>query len=103
MNEKFYLVVMSSDPLSPDMVYSGDSGLKLCVYHLDKVAFTPNENEIQLYGYWTCNLLAFETVDISADNALEVLSAIKWYTRYIGCPEMEILPDDPRMGHEIAV
>ena len=45
----------------------------------------------------------FETVDIVAEDALDMIAAIRWYAGYMGFPEMEILPDDPRVGSDIAV
>ena len=48
-------------------------------------------------------MLSFETINIIADDALDVISAIQWYAGYIDCPDMEILPDDPREGNTIDV
>lgn len=103
MSGNVYLLMFGADTMSPDIIYSRNSALKIAVYFVDSVPFIAHENEIQLYGYLGDGLLVFETVNISPDDALEVLSAIKWYTNYIGHPEIEILPDDPRMEHQIPV
>jgi hypothetical protein len=56
-----------------------------------------------LYGYANNKLYAFETINITPEDALDVVSAIQWYANYIDCPGMEILPEDPRMNHDLAV
>jgi predicted RNase H-like nuclease len=66
-------------------------------------SFSPDNNEIQLYGYAENKLYAFETINIIAEDALDVVSAIQWYAEYIDCPGMEILPDDPRLDEHIAM
>jgi hypothetical protein len=102
MKADTYLLLTDSQS-SSDIIYSRNSSLKVRVHSMQFEDFIPNEDEIQLYGYLEGTLLAFETVEIAADNALDVLSAIKWYTRYKGVPDMEILPEDPRYDHEMAV
>jgi hypothetical protein len=89
--------------LSPDVIYSRDTDLRIAIYPVDEIPFIPHEDEIQLYGFLNGELLVFETVNISPDDALEVLAAIMWYTSHVGCPSMEILPEDPRMETPIAV
>jgi hypothetical protein len=103
MSEKVYLLMVGSNTFSPDVIYSRDSDLKIAVYYTDNVSFAPTEGEIQLYAYSGQSLMIFETIDIHPDDALEMLAAIKWYMAYIGHPEIEILPDDPRMNAEFAV
>ncbi|MBW4888745.1 hypothetical protein KXQ82_03430 [Mucilaginibacter sp. HMF5004] len=103
MSRNVYLVMVGSNPISPDIVYSRDSELKLAVYFTDDMPYVARKDEIQLYGYLNEKLIVFETIDISPDDALEVITAIKWYTQYIGHPEIEILPDDPRVEQEINI
>jgi len=103
MNGNVYLLSVGSDPLSPDIIYSRDSELKLSVYRVEDIHFVADESEIQLYGYLNNHLLAFETIDVEPEDALEVITAIRWYSGYMGSPKMEILPDDPRVLVEIAV
>jgi hypothetical protein len=103
MSANVYLLVVGSNRMSPDVIYSRDTELKIAVYYADSMPYTIAEDEIQLYGYLDESLLIFETIDISPDEALEVLSAIKWYTNYIGHSEIEILPDDPRTEAGLAV
>ena|ERR1700753_1070747 len=97
--------LLATDPAFPcgDVVHSRDTGLKVRVSCLDGSTFHPNPNEIQLYGYAGKKLYAFETVNIKAEDALDVISAIRWYAQYIDFPEMEILPEDPRTDNIIAV
>nr|WP_294950654.1 hypothetical protein [uncultured Mucilaginibacter sp.] len=101
----YNVYLLATDPKDPcrDIIHSRDTGLKLRVYCLNHDRFSANENEIQLYGYAHDKLYAFETINISADDALDVVSAIQWYADYIDFPEMEILPEDPRPGHNIAM
>ncbi|WP_295648988.1 hypothetical protein [uncultured Mucilaginibacter sp.] len=103
MKASVYLLRIGPDLLSPELIYSRDSGLRLNVYRLADMPFVPDHNEIQLFGYLDGCLLAFETVNVTADEALEVISAIQWYAGHMGFPEMEILPEDPRIDHEVAV
>jgi hypothetical protein len=68
------------------------------VFCLDEERFSPDDNEIQLYGYANDKLYAFETINVAADDALDLVDAIQWYAGYIKDPDMEILPEDPRPG-----
>jgi hypothetical protein len=103
MEDKVYLFTVSSNTASPHVIHSRASELKIAVYPVDQIPFAPNKDEIQLYGYLKKSLLVFETIDIDADDSLEMLSAIRWYTNYIGYPNMEILPDDPRKPRDMAI
>ena len=103
MNHNVYL--LATDPNNPcrDVIHSRDTDLKVRVYCLDHEIFHPDPNEIQLYGYGGGKLFAFETVGIASDDALDIVEAIQWYAGYIESPEMEILPEDPRLGKNIAM
>lgn len=103
MDHNVYL--LATDPKNPcrDVIHSRDTGLKIRVFCLSNERFNPQESEIQLFGYANDKLYAFETINISAEDALDVVSAIQWYADYVGEPEMEILPEDPRPGQEIAM
>lgn len=96
MDHNVYLLV--TDPRNPcrDVIHSRDTRLKVKVFCLDEERFSADDNEIQLYGYADHKLYAFETIDVDAEDALDLVSAIQWYANYIGDPEMEILPEDPR-------
>ncbi len=102
MNGEVFLLLTDSNQSSSDIIYSRDTDLKVKVYYLDEMNFKPNANEIQLYGYYNKLLLAFETIDISADDALDMIPAIRWYAKYLAFPQLEILPDDPRIEDAIA-
>jgi len=101
----YNVYLLATDPKNPcrDIIHSRDTHLKIRVFCLDKEPFDPDNNEIQLYGYAEGRLYAFETINIVAEDALDVVGAIKWYAEYIDFPDMEILPDDPRPGGHIAV
>jgi len=99
MDHNVYLLATDPDNPSRDIIHSRDTNLKIRVFCLDKDRFNPSANEIQLYGYADNKLYAFETIDVLADDALDVVGAIQWYADYIQYPEMEILPEDPRPGH----
>ncbi|OCX51806.1 hypothetical protein BEL04_17495 [Mucilaginibacter sp. PPCGB 2223] len=105
MNGNVYMLRTSLRHLSSEIIYSRDTALKVRVYNLSEVNFKADDNEIQLYGWCNEDLLAFETIDIQPEDAMDIIMAIKWYAQYVGCADMEILPDDPRQkrGHEIAV
>jgi hypothetical protein len=100
MNGNIYMLLTSSSQLSAEIIYSRDTDLKVKVYNLSEVGFTANDNEIQLYAYHNQDLLAFETIDITPEDAMDVILAIKWYAEYLEYHDMEILPDDPRHDHE---
>lgn len=97
--------LLATDPNDPcrDVIHSRDTHLKVKVYCVTNEDFTPDSNEIQLFGYAHKKLYAFETINITPDDALDVISAIQWYADYIDFPDMEILPEDPRMGHSVAM
>ncbi len=103
MDHNVYL--LATDPKNPcrDIIHSRDTRLKVRVFCLAEETFSPDDNEIQLYGYVNSKLYAFETINIAADDALDVVSAIQWYADYMEEPDMEILPEDPRPGENIAM
>jgi hypothetical protein len=103
MDGNVYLLATDPKNACRDVIHSRDTPLKIGVYCLGDDHFNASDSEIQLYGYAGKRLLAFETIDIKAEDALDVVSAIRWYAAYIDCPEMEILPDDPRLDATIAV
>jgi len=70
---------------------------------MDSEPFHPDSSEIQLYGSANGKLFAFETIHIASEDALDIIEAIQWYAGYIDCPEMDIVPDDPRPGRDIAM
>lgn len=105
MSGNVYMLLTRSSQQSNEIIYSRDTDLRVRVYNLAEMAFTANDSEIQLYAYFDKDLLAFETIDITPEDAMDVILAIKWYARYVEYSDMEILPDDPRLdrGNEIAV
>jgi hypothetical protein len=103
MDYNIYLLATDPHDACRDVIHSRDTNLKIRVYCLDNEEFDPDNSEIQLYGYANNKLYAFETINILADDALDVVGAIQWYAEYIDCPGMEILPDDPRTGKHMAV
>ena len=70
---------------------------------MDREPFHPASSEIQLYGSTDGRSFAFETINIASDDALDIVEAIQWYADYIKCPDMNIAPDDPRPGRDIAI
>ena len=103
MDHNVYL--LATDPRNPcrDVIHSRDTRLKVKVFCVDEEAFSADDNEIQLYGYANNKLYAFETMDVVAEDALDLVGAIQWYANYIHYPQMEILPEDPRPGRNIAM
>ncbi|GAA3969249.1 hypothetical protein [Mucilaginibacter dorajii] len=103
MDHNVYL--LATDPKNPcrDIIHSRDTRLKVRVFCLAEERFSADPNEIQLFGYVNGKLYAFETINIAADDALDVVSAIQWYADYMDEPDMEILPEDPRPGENIAM
>ncbi|MBB5396755.1 MULTISPECIES: hypothetical protein [unclassified Mucilaginibacter] len=101
----YNVYLLATDPNNPcrDVIHSRDTGLKIRVFCLSEDKFSPSDSEIQLYGYAHGKLYAFETINITADDALDVVSAIQWYADYIEYPDMEILPEDPRGSKNIAM
>jgi len=101
----YNVYLLATDPNNPcrDIIHSRDTNLKVRVFCLNEEEFNPDDNEIQLYGYANHKLYAFETINIKADDALDVVGAIQWYAGYIDYPQMEILPEDPRPGEHIAI
>ena len=97
--------LLATDPNEPcrDVIHSRDTTLKVKVFCVTDENYTPDPNEIQLFGYARKKLYAFETLNITPDDALDVISAIQWYADYIECPDMEILPEDPRGSRDLAM
>jgi len=103
MDYNVYLLATDPNNACRDVIHSRDTSLKIRVFCVNKEPFNANANEIQLFGYANGKLYAFETIDIKAEDALDVVGAIQWYAEYIEFPEMEILPEDPRPGQNIAM
>ncbi|HZX57205.1 MAG TPA: hypothetical protein VFE54_00710 [Mucilaginibacter sp.] len=103
MNHNVFL--LATDPSDPcrDVIHARDTGLKLRVFCLDHEPFHPQRSEIQLYGSANGKWFAFETIGVTSDEALDVVEAIRWYAGYIDCPEMDIVPDDPRLDKDLAM
>jgi hypothetical protein len=103
MESTVFLLATDPHDQCRDVIHSRDTHLKVKVFCLDVDDFTPDSNEVQLYGYAGKKLYGFETMNISPEDALDVISAIQWYADYIECPDMEILPEDPRLDEDIAI
>lgn len=101
MNHNVFLLVKDPKDSCRDIIRCRDSDLKIMVYCLSQIDFKPDPDEIQLYADDRGSLLAFETINIKPEDALDVASAIQWYAKYIGYPEMEILPEDPRSEYNL--
>jgi hypothetical protein len=101
----YNVYLLATDPNNPcrDVIHSRDTGLKVRVFCLSEDRFNPNDSEIQLYGYANSKRYSVVTINITADDALDVVGAIQWYADYIEFPEMEILPEDPRGSQNIAM
>lgn len=95
MESNIYLLVTDPNNACRDVIRSRDTALRIKVYCLDKEPFTPDLDEIQLYGDYHGSRLAFETDRITAEDAVDMAAAIQWYAKYLGCPEMEILAEEP--------
>ncbi len=105
INMENHVYLLATDPKDPcrDVIHSRDTSLKVKVYCVTEENFAPDNDEVQLYAYADKKLYAFETINVSADDVLDMISAIQWYADYIGYPDMEILPDDPRSDQDVAM
>ena len=103
MNRNVFLLATDPNNSCRDVIHARDTGLRLRVFCLDTDPFNPDMNEIQLYGSANNQLYAFESIDVTSDDALDIVEAIQWYASYIKCPDMNIVADDPRPGREIAI
>ncbi|MGI4022649.1 MAG: hypothetical protein ACRYFA_14185 [Janthinobacterium lividum] len=101
MNHNVFLLVKDPNDSCRDIIRSRDTDLKIMVYCLDEIQFQAHPDEIQLYANDRGNPLVFETINIKSEDALDMASAIQWYAKYIGNPEMEILPEDPRSEYNL--
>jgi len=101
----YNVYLLATDPNNPcrDVIHSRDTDLRVRVFCLNNEEFCADDKEIQLYGYANNRLYVFETINIAAEDAVDVVGAIQWYAGYIGYPEMEILPEDPRLGQHFAI
>ena len=90
-------MLLNNGQFLPDVIYARDSSLRVNVYHLHTTDFLPDMNELQLYTRLPdAQLLAFETVKLNPEDAINLITAIRWYANYIGFPDLEISADDPR-------
>lgn len=96
MEPNVYLLVTDPNNACRDVIRSRDTALRIKVYCLDKEPFTPDPNEVQLYGCCQDTMLAFETDRVTAEDAIDMSEAIHWYAQYLGCPEMEIMVEKPK-------
>jgi hypothetical protein len=103
MDHNVYLLATDPKNACRDVIHSRDTALKIRILCLDNDSFSAQESEIQLFGYADSKLYVFETINIVAEDALDVVGAIQWYADYIGFPDMEILPEDPRHDQNIAM
>ena len=103
MSRNVFLLATDLNNPCRDVIHARDTGLKLRVFCLDREPFRPENSEIQLYGSANDKLYAFETIGVTSEEALDVVEAIQWYAGYIDCPEMDIVPDDPRPGNNLAM
>ncbi|MEO6849299.1 MAG: hypothetical protein ABI166_01660 [Mucilaginibacter sp.] len=103
MNHNVYLLATDPKDSCGDVIYSRDTGLRVRIFCLDRENFSHEPSEIQLFAYIKGHLFAFETIGIKSDDALDIVDALKWYGDYTKCPDMEILPEDPRSGKDIAM
>jgi len=95
MEPNVYLLVTDPNNACRDVIRSRDTALRIKVFCLDKEPFTADPDEIQLYGEYEGSRLAFETDGITAEDAVDMASAIRWYAHYLDYPEMEILAEEP--------
>lgn len=102
-NSNVFLLLEHPDISLPDIIFERDSSLKIKVFAPAEQCFIPTADEIQFYALNEGKLLAFETYGVYADDLMDTIAAIRWYTNFIGQPEMEILPDDPRNASNVAV
>jgi len=100
MEPNVYLLVTDPNNACRDVIRSRDTALRIKVYCLDKEPFTPDPNEIQLYGEYEGTRLAFETDGITAEDAIDMAAAIHWYAHYLDYPEMEILAEEPKARNQ---
>lgn len=93
--------LLAKDPENDcrDMIFHRGGTLRMRVYCLSDEGFIPDPDELQFYADNNGELFAFETMGYEMDDPGLIIEAIRWYARYIGNPEMEILPDDPRKDY----
>ena len=96
MEPNVYLLVTDPNNECRDVIRSRDTALRIKVYCLDKEPFTPNPDEMQLYADYNGSRLAFETDNVTAEDAVDMIDALQWYAQYLGYPEMEILAEEPK-------
>ena len=97
MNHNVYL--LATDPNNPcrDVIHSRDTQLRVRVFCMDDEDFHADAGELQLFGKCHGKFYAFETIGVASEDALDIVEAIQWYASYVKCPDMEIMPDDPRL------
>jgi hypothetical protein len=94
MENERYVLLPNTDNSCSEIIKSNITNIKIKVFPLQQYQFTPNPNEIQLYGENRGMPLAFETAGLSVQNGLDILMAIKWYARQqLNYPEMQIRTD----------
>lgn len=96
MENDIFLLVKDVENICRDMIFQRDGTLRICIFCIDEDNFEPKVTELQFYGDNNGELLAFETRGYDMEEPGLIIEAIRWYTNYLGNPEMEILAEDPR-------
>jgi hypothetical protein len=95
MNDVFFLLKDPEDDCQ-DVIRMRDSDLRLRVYCLEGIDYHPPADKLVFFGDDHGTPLAFEVHSESPENFFSSIDAIRWYTQYIGYPQMEIHSEDPR-------
>ncbi|MBS7563897.1 hypothetical protein KHS38_05725 [Mucilaginibacter sp. Bleaf8] len=87
-----YVLLPATDNSCAGIILSKITDTKIKVFPLQQMSFTPDPNEIQLYGENRGMPMAFQTEGLSVKNGLDMFMAVKWYARQqLDYPEMLIM------------
>lgn len=84
-----------------EIIRDHKSELQIKVYNISELTFTPNPQEITLYGTNRHTMLAFETVNNKKFGIELTAYALSWYVDYSGQYDIKISREDPRHRYSL--
>jgi len=83
------------------VIVHGKTGLRVNVFSLETEGYSPNSDELHVFGNDHGEWLAFETDGWTIEAMDLVTGAVVWYTHYLDHPEMVIRTKDPRPQYKL--
>lgn len=96
MKQKTFWITSGPHGPEGDIIYAQESALRIRVRRMNAHNWLPTPREVQLYCLIGDEMLAFETMAIKPDDALDMAAAIRHYAVYYGITETILFTKEPR-------